>query len=394
MRNRHWLVIPPFFLYFFSSLILFSLQGIQAATFTVTKANDSGSGSLRQAILDANNNPAVPHSIVFNISKSDPGYGLRTPGVWTIQPTSLPALTRGQTSIIGTTQSNNQGNTNPGGLVLEINGRDVGTPGSLFTIDSGGNTIGGMAINGVAGFGPGTCVKIINNASNNLIAESVIGMDANYQTASPCGTGIELIGGANHNRIWGNLIGGNSLDGIMIAGINSDSNDIAYNHIGITEPLSKNVPNGRNGILISNGPLANTIGGSSDKRNFISGNGVNGLYLNNSFWNTVSYNYIGTDKDGSAARANGELGILINGGAQNNFAYGNLVSGNGGNGILLSDAGTSYNTLQGNKIGCDINEMNTIPNGNHGIGIYAGASDNTIGHINDRTRGNTIVGNG
>jgi len=54
-----------------------------ATTFTVTNTADSGPGSLRQAILDANGNPGTD-TIAFNISGS---------GVHTISPTSaLPNL--------------------------------------------------------------------------------------------------------------------------------------------------------------------------------------------------------------------------------------------------------------------------------------------------------------
>ena len=42
-------------------------QLAHAATFTVTKTNDSGAGSLRQAILDANANPGLD-TIAFNIA--------------------------------------------------------------------------------------------------------------------------------------------------------------------------------------------------------------------------------------------------------------------------------------------------------------------------------------
>ena len=197
MKTRSSMVVTGFVICCLVGSLLDPFHDLQAATFTVTNTADSGPGSLRQAILDANASAAVPHSIGFSIPQNDPRFGLRTPGVWTIEPTSLPALTRGQTTIAGTS-----GNTNPGGFVLEINGRNVGTLGALFTIESNNNTIGGMAINGEAGFGPGVCIKIINS-SQNMIAESAIGMDANYQKASPCGTGIELLNGANNNTILG-----------------------------------------------------------------------------------------------------------------------------------------------------------------------------------------------
>lgn len=67
-----------------------------AATFVVTNANDSGPGSLRQAILNANNQ-AGADVITFNI----PGIG---PFVITVA-SSLPALTDGAgVTIDGTTQ--------------------------------------------------------------------------------------------------------------------------------------------------------------------------------------------------------------------------------------------------------------------------------------------------
>ena len=43
-----------------------SVQLVHAATFTVTNTNDSGSGTLRQAILDANANAGVADTINFD----------------------------------------------------------------------------------------------------------------------------------------------------------------------------------------------------------------------------------------------------------------------------------------------------------------------------------------
>src|SRR5438552_13328016 len=70
------------------------INSSRAATFTVTNTNDSGAGSLRQAILDANEITGTD-TITFNIPGS---------GVHTISPLSaLPTIT-GAVTIDGTTQ--------------------------------------------------------------------------------------------------------------------------------------------------------------------------------------------------------------------------------------------------------------------------------------------------
>ena len=77
-------------------------------TFSVTNTNDSGAGSLRQAILNADANTAGPNSIVFDIPASTaPLLNVPVPGfdpgsqTWTITLASaLPAITA-QTSLDG-----------------------------------------------------------------------------------------------------------------------------------------------------------------------------------------------------------------------------------------------------------------------------------------------------
>src|SRR5207248_675443 len=78
------------------------------STFTVINTDDSGAGSLRQAIVDANTNPDAD-AIAFNI----PG-----PGVHTIEPlTSLPATSA--VTIDGTTQP---GFVTGGQRLIELSG--------------------------------------------------------------------------------------------------------------------------------------------------------------------------------------------------------------------------------------------------------------------------------
>src|SRR4029078_4084423 len=101
-----------------------------AMTFVVTNVSDSGPGSLRQAILDANANPGSA-SINFNIG----GPSLR------IQPVlGLPDIT--DTIVIdGSTQPGFSGTP-----IVELNGNKSAVRG-LF-VNAPGSTIRGLVING------------------------------------------------------------------------------------------------------------------------------------------------------------------------------------------------------------------------------------------------------
>src|SRR6266446_1289082 len=103
----------------FLLLAALSGTGAQAATLTVNNTLDSGAGSLRQAIIDANTTPGTD-TIVFAI----PGSGLHT-----IAPaTNLPNLTEA-VIIDGYSQAGSSVNTLPLGdnavLQIEVNGANV-----------------------------------------------------------------------------------------------------------------------------------------------------------------------------------------------------------------------------------------------------------------------------
>src|SRR5512144_106942 len=85
------------------SILAFSISTAAAAnTYTVTSTADSGAGTLRQAILDANANPGAD-TIAFNITGSGPH---------TISIVSaLPDIT-GAVTIDGYTQAGASPNTN------------------------------------------------------------------------------------------------------------------------------------------------------------------------------------------------------------------------------------------------------------------------------------------
>ena len=116
--------------------------------FTVTNTDDTGPGSLRQAILDSNASPPPPpgtsNLIVFSISGS---------GVHTIMPaTQLPDITQ-PLEIDGYTQPGSSPNTNPPGqgdnavILIELSGA-IAPPGSRgLTINADECGVRGLMIN-------------------------------------------------------------------------------------------------------------------------------------------------------------------------------------------------------------------------------------------------------
>ena len=173
-------------------IILFcfvALLGVraQAATFTVTNTHDTGAGSLRQAILDANaNGGAVTDTIGFNI----PGGGVKT-----ITPASeLPEITT-PTLIDGYTQPGASANTLDVGdnavLLIELDGTNAGATASGLTISATapGCTIKGLVVNRFSGdFESGIAVF----SSNVKIEGNFLGSNAGGTAALGNSVGISF----------------------------------------------------------------------------------------------------------------------------------------------------------------------------------------------------------
>jgi hypothetical protein len=351
-------------------------RAVPNTTYTVTNTNDSGIGSLRQAITDANNHPG-PDIVAFNIPTSDPGY---VNNVWVIQPGSLlPSLTGGETTIDGTTQTSNQGDTNIFGPEVQLDGVNLSSTAWLLSVESNDNAIKGLSI--IRGGGAG--IIIIAGASDNTISGNYIGSDAYGLAASGNGTGIEIFGGAKYNTISDSIISGNILDGIMIAGSGTDSNKIRNNLIGLGIFGIGVIANGRHGISILNGPQSNWIGGEMSYHNTISGNQQHGVYItgSNTKSNFIGNNYIGLNWAGNADLGNGEHGVAVSGGAAGNGIQENVISGNQHHGVYIGGSGTTGNYVRLNIIGADSQGKEPIPNGWHGVAVYDGAQSNWIGTI-------------
>ena len=133
------------------------------ATFTVTNTNDSGAGSLRQAILDANA-LAGADTITFNIS----GTGVHTINVGSAVASSM-TITEAVT-IDATTDDSFASNSNRPAIILDGNNSFTGD-GVVLSGTADGTTIRGFVIRDFTGDG----IEIQANSNGNTIAGNTIG---------------------------------------------------------------------------------------------------------------------------------------------------------------------------------------------------------------------------
>ena len=355
------------------------------SVFTVVNTQDGGAGSLRQAIMDANDSPGKD-TIVFNIPGS---------GVHTITPTAgLPQVME-PVVIDGTTQ--------PGyaGLPLvELNGTNAGSTVNGLLLVGGESTVRGLAINRFARDG----IRI-EGLGANLIQGNILGTDPSGHLARGNGEGGisiyqspgNVVGGRSAGA--GNLISGSNLSGIYIIGAGAVSNVFEGNLIGTDITGKARLGNKLNGVVISSA-AGNRIGGTEPgATNVISGNGQSGIYIlgSSAANNRVQGNLIGTDTTGGAALGNTVDGLTIYGAGGNLIggtepAAGNVISANKERGILITGAGAVNNAVLGNFIGTDVSGRAAMSNWFTGVAV-SGAVGNQIGGTAPGAR-NVISGNG
>lgn len=380
------------------SILAVCASPVLAGTFTVTNTNDSGAGSLRQAILDANANPGAD-TIDFDIAGS---------GVHTISPlTVLPTITE-QVTIDGYTQPGSSPNTNPPTmglntvLMIELSGAQVGNVTGLTISAAAANcVVQGLVINSFQH----DAMELSSGGS--VISGNFIGTDRAGTAALANGSGglggVILVGGASDNTVGGttpaarNLISGNIGNGVELG--SGSGNTVQGNLIGTD--LTGTIALGNTGRGVNTTGTNTLIGGPMvDARNVISGNN-RGVDLFGGSNHTVQGNFIGTDVTGTVALSNPNLGLDFNSGvsgcliggltATPGAPPGNLISGNNGNSGVILGQDTNGNLIQGNIIGADI--TGTQPLGNLPGGIQINGHDNTVGGTDPDAR-NIIAFNG
>jgi trimeric autotransporter adhesin len=273
---------------------LIQLPGL---TYTVTNTNNSGPGSLRQALLDvdlfAN---AAPDLITFNI----PGEGAKL-----IAPATPLPVPEWPVTIDGFTQPGSAPNTSTNEdnavVLIQLDGSSMGSGSGLqFSVAS--NTVRGLSL-----------TRFVNQAisftgpGGNVLEGCFIGITPSRQ-AGTNGTGVSV--GSPNNHLGSeapaarNVISGNKNYGVVIAGASASNNVVAGNFIGLFGPTNR-WGNGGDGVLVSSADH-NTIGGSLEAGNIIAFNRDNGVNVSVGQGNVVL---------GNIFFANGKKPIALGSGA-------------------------------------------------------------------------------
>jgi hypothetical protein len=338
---------------FVLGLCLASAAG--AATFTVTTTNDTGPGSLREAINDANDNPGAD-TIAFAIPGADPGCDAS--GVCTITPV-LPFAGLGDpVTIDGFTQTGAAPNTSAEGAInavlkIVISGDNLeGSNGIIIMSDD--VTVQGLVVNGPWNF------AVSSNLVNNVVVRGCfLGTDAAGASAVPSGlgfnghlgTGIVVGGPAPADR---NLISGNTSIGVKLERCTDclvEGNLIGTNASGAV-PIGAGSVGVRIGVDCPGTIVRGNVVGAAETQ----GLDVGEIGSDTLFGITIQGNWIGTDVSGSADLGNGQNGIWIDthqvtvGGL--GPGEGNVIAFNRAAGVIVlyDTPQPSQNTIRGNSI--------------------------------------------
>lgn len=360
------------------------------ATFTVTNTNDSGAGSLRQAILSANGNGNASDQDIIN-------FNIAATGDISIQPQSTLSITQ-SVMVNGYTQSDSEINTavwpQPfDGLLrvgidnsvsgrMQITGNNVTVQGIVFSY----STDAEIYANGVTG------LKIYGNyfdtTNNGLFAAK--DPDISSKTVELLSTVDAKVGGALAAQR--NMFGYCANSCIEASGVGTTGLEIKGNYIGVAPDgitsldtyIYSNYTARNPAIVITDGVDGAIIGGTNTgEGNTIEHNASGAILVRDSngldvFGNRINYNFW--------ANYWGFSGIMIEG--SSNVTIGsagtgrNIISGNQRDSIVIRDSIVTTNPsvdilIENNNLGVLSDGTTAFPNAD-GITIYGNTQDVSI----------------
>ena len=332
----------------------------------VTNTNNTGDGSLREAINCSNEKPGKD-AIKFAIVGTGP---------FVIKPlTALPVISD-SVFIDGFSQSG----TDVYDIVIEGSGTNVS---SAFVLK---DKLSNVKVSGLTIRNFNTGVDLNSNTFNNTIEQNrftnnttagvIINIGANKNAIrnnefTGGGSGVQLASAAQYNTIELNAIA-NAVSGIEFKG--GSNNTVRSNIISGSSKIGILMENASSNILVSN-----TIG-TTLKSGILLGLGANG--------NTIDANYIGVTAAG-VIRANQENGIYIAPNVLNTTISNNTVAGNALNGIYAEGKNTR---IVNNYIGTNA-AGSALPNGTNGIQATADSIKVAGNSIANQTQYGMLIGN-
>ncbi|MGL5082193.1 MAG: tandem-95 repeat protein [Microcoleaceae cyanobacterium] len=407
------------------------------ANLLVTTLNNAGAGSLRQAILQADNNgeddiitfdpsldgqniplnsalginvtgelfaltidaSALPNGITIDASPIDPTVAQRQAFNITTEvgaTVSLIGLTMSSSGLDGVLHSGTGTLTIQNSSIINNGASGIRSTGGTLNLQSStieGNSLAGVNLinssNGILSDNTignnGSAGISLSSSNSNQFISNFIGVDSTGTTANPNSQGIS-IANSSGNTLQDNVISGNQAQGIVIS--LSTQNTLLGNKIGTDLNGTIPIANGAEGILLEES-TANIIGENDPAaRNTISGNGAAGISLTQgSTSNTISGNNIGVNTVGDGAIGNADQGIQVINSPSNTFIA-NLISGNQSVGVLIAQS--DQNTFQNNYIGVNEATDTALGNGGQGVSVDNSASTTLIGNVISGNQGNGI----
>jgi RHS repeat-associated protein len=299
-------------------------------TFTVTNTNDSGPGSLRQALLDVNEHVSID-TINFNI----PGGGVQTISPLSALPVPLDPVTLNGYTQPGTIP-NTLTNGNNAALKLRLDGSLAGGPDvtGLRFINTRNNVLRGLVIVGFSGHGiefEGGGGNVVQDVWIGLDVNVALGMrlaqgDVSAQGDGPSGNlgdGLRFRDSSD-NQVSHVVSSYNGMGGIRFTGSDSYGNRVSYSCFGGDADWSQDRGNLGSGVIIRKGAGANSFLGVASMHNGSYAYNVEGSF--NSFFDCFAgwtpgnaWNIKGGDNSVSAASANyiGGHALAIESGTRN-----------------------------------------------------------------------------
>ena len=343
--------------------VYYSTAALIPAPYVVTTNANAGIGSLRQALIDANQHPG-PDRIQFNIAAGSKAITLATPLPTVTDPVVIDGLSQAGVSIVG----------------LRMQGA---SDGFSFAAAAAQSSVTGLTITGFKGSG-----VFVAAAGITVQANTLVGNGRGLTLAAVAGG---LIGGpqaADSNTIRANAVGlfaGAACDGTVVQGnlVTRNTTGVFLAHVtglslGTATAGNTISLNAVAGVFATGG-----LAGTTVQNNTIDGNGRFGVQLAAATGLLLGGSGVsaGNRIRSAANRMAQAVGVYASGGGTGTVVQGNIIAGFVGSGVVLEG-------VRGITLGGASPSAGNMVQDNGGFGLRA--SGDCTGSL---VQGNTIQRN-